>query len=274
MNVKFSALGFLLTLGTVAALPPLVAVAEEVRGPEILVVGDAVSGGEEFRPSPGKPIYYIFSQTNIPLGDVVAGIKLPAPAMIEQAAVAELTKQGYVRTQVGGPVPSLLIIAIWGEANFTNPTDPADDLSDAGVLSLRTYDRRKMEQIVGTAKLAGDTNLLGAEMFLSTPKGRKVLAASTEQDSYYVSLVAFDAALFAKKQKRLLWRTSMSLEARNDFALALPAMFASGGPLFGRNVAEPAFLDDRDRRKFGVEIGEARVVPDTPESTAVTKPSP
>ena len=214
------------------------------QGPEVLVVADAVTVPESFRPSPGKPVYYIFGQSYLFLGDVVAGVKLPDRAFIENTVEAELAKQGFVRTQVGGPMPSIFILAIWGEATF-------DAGAGSGPGGFRRADRAKIENIVGTRK----------SFYADAFDGRNIAIASNE-DRLYLSLAAFDAPLFAKKEKRLLWRTSMSIDQRNDLKIALPAMLASGAPYFGTDVKKPTFLDDRDRRKFQVEIGESKVVPD------------
>ena len=255
------------------------------KGAEVLVAADAIVTPEGFRPAPGKPIYYIFSQTPQSLGESIAGIKLPEPALIEQCVVAELAKQGFIRTQVGGPMPSTLIVATYGPANF-KPTPDEDDLAfyramvmtrpgmtDAEITaeaqrlkyisSPRFRDRAGVEAITGVAKV-----------FSSGPPpigdNHKLLSAAND-DRLYISLGAFDAALFAKKEKRLLWRTSMSIDWRNDFAATLPVMLASGGPLFGTDVKTPRFLDDRERRNFEVKIGEATEVF---ESLPKSDPSP
>jgi len=66
----------------------------EGKGLDVLVSADAISP-EGFRPTPGKPVHFVFTQTRQSLGDSIAGVKLPPPELVERAAVAELTRQGF-----------------------------------------------------------------------------------------------------------------------------------------------------------------------------------
>lgn len=96
---------------------------------------------------------------------------------------------------------------------------------------------------------------------ISKPEAQRIADAANE-NRLYVSLNAFDAARWVKKEKVLLWRTNLSIDWRKDLATELPAMLAQAGPLFGTDVAVPAFVDERSRQKAEVTIGEAKVVPD------------
>lgn len=250
----------------------------ERTGPEVLVAADAIATPEGFRPAPGKPVYYLLHLTPLALGEAVAGEKVPKLPIVERAVVAELAKQGFVRAEVGGPMPSIFILATWGAANFKQPPDddleffqqfvPARQEGDPNaaarireMLSARDKDRGKIAAITGLNKVA----------VTETGDGRKVLEAANE-DRMFLTLSALDAQRFAKKERVLLWRTSMSIDWRLGFEATLPAMLASAGPYFGTDVATPAFVDDRMRRDFEVHVGEARVVPDdTPASPPVEK---
>lgn len=91
------------------------------RGLEVLVPADAIASPAGFRPELGKPIHYLFQQTRQSLGDAVAGIKLPAPELVEATVVSELGRQGFVRTQVGGSLPQIVILAVVGDVTFKEP---------------------------------------------------------------------------------------------------------------------------------------------------------
>lgn len=91
------------------------------RGTEVLVTADAIPSPEGFRPKPGQPIHYVLTQTRQSLGEAVAGVKLPAPEVIDKAVTAELAKQGFVKTEVGGPMPGIVIVAVVGDSNFSEP---------------------------------------------------------------------------------------------------------------------------------------------------------
>ncbi|MEO5961304.1 MAG: hypothetical protein ABIR80_19520, partial [Opitutaceae bacterium] len=129
--------------------------------------------------------------------------------------------------------------------------------------SGRFTDRSKVVGLVGGNKVARAVH----ERAMSDADAERVAWAANE-NRLYVSLNAFDAARWAKKEKVLLWRTNMSIDWRKNFATALPTMLADAGPLFGTDVAVPAFCNERDRRTAEVTIGEAKVVPEASAAPA------
>jgi len=215
-------------------------------GAEVLVAADTMAIPDGLRLGPGNPIYYRFAQTQQSLGNIVAGIKLPAAAKVESAVVAELTKQGFVRAKTGGPNPSIYLLAVVGDANFT---------FGWGGASCRSCPEFKDKPIVEAIIGVNEAQTLSSEK-------RERLALADNEDRYYVTVIAFDVALMARKEKRVLWRTSMSIRFSDDFEVTLPTMLASGGPFFGRDLKEPEFMGDSERRKADVEIGDLIVVPD------------
>ena len=240
---------------------------------EVLVVADALkSVPEELRPAPGRPIYYVFAKGQVTLGESVAGIKMPSPAAMEEAVVASLATQGFVRTQVGGPVPSLFILATWGDANLADfsyrpevdanqsaeeQAEQAKFQATLSSTSAASRDRVKAENLVGTAKM------------LSLPPAEiDRLAAASNEDRLYISIMALDAEAFRQKKRKLVWRTNMTIDGRYKLADMVPTMLASAAPFYGRNADAPAFIDDRDRRRFEVEVGTAKVVPEEPLAPA------
>ena len=69
-----------------------------------------------------------------------------------------------------------------------------------------------------------------------------------------------DLEAASRKQRRLLWRTRMSLDWRDHGPESLAVMLASAAPFFGRATEQGVFIDDHLRRKAEVTIGDARVV--------------
>jgi hypothetical protein len=136
---------------------------KSAKGLEVLVAADAVPSPDGFRPKPGHPVYYLLGQSRLTLGDPVGGVKLPEPAVVEQAVVAELTKQGFVRTDVGGPVPSIFIMAVVGDSNFEEPKiDDRDPLHD-GEISPYLYQvnvRTLLEQNLLSGKVSANLETL------------------------------------------------------------------------------------------------------------------
>lgn len=240
--------------------------AEKTKDPhEVLVVADALQNvPTALRPAPGQPIYYVLAKGEVTLGESVAGMKMPRAAEMEKAIVASLASQGFIRTEVGGPIPSIFILAMWGDANFADfsyrpevDQNQSEEEQEAQAKFQATMDsatatardRRKAENLVGTAKM------------LALPPGEmtRVMAASNE-DRLYISLLALDAESFRQKKRKVLWRTSMTVDARHKLADMVPVMLASAAPFFGRNADTPIFADDNYRRNFEVQVGEAKVV--------------
>jgi hypothetical protein len=91
---------------------------------DVLISSDAIYSPEGFRPKPGKPVRYIMRQTQQTLGEPVAGVKLPDPATVESAIVAELEKQGFIQAKIGEALPQIMILATVGDANFKPPQVP------------------------------------------------------------------------------------------------------------------------------------------------------
>lgn len=233
--------------------------------PEVLVVSDALKDVPEgLRPTPGKPIYYILGKGQLSLGESVAGIKMPDPAEVERLIVSALATQGFKRTEVGGPVPSIFIFASWGDANFADfdyrdPNTDPDMQRAMDKASPRERDRRAVEHLVGTDKM----------LSLNPGDQVKVMAASNE-DRLFISLAALDVPAWREKKKKLLWRTSMTIDARLKLADMVPVMLASAAPFFGRNADTPVFVDDKYRRKFEVNVGDLKVI--TEDAKADPKP--
>jgi hypothetical protein len=112
-------------LGVAAiGIAPSALFAAKDKGVDVLISSDAIPSPEGFRPKPDKPIHYLLMQGRQTLGEIVAGVKLPDSAVVENAVVAELKKQGFVRTEVGGPLPEIVIVATIGDANFEPPPLP------------------------------------------------------------------------------------------------------------------------------------------------------
>ncbi len=104
-------------LGFLAAFVSPSVVAKD-KGLDILISADAIPSPEGFRPLPGRPIHYLLFQSRATLGEAIGGVKLPDAPVVERAVVAELEKQGFLRTQEGGPIPDIVIMAVLGDSNF------------------------------------------------------------------------------------------------------------------------------------------------------------
>ncbi|HEY1110761.1 MAG TPA: hypothetical protein VGE76_19065, partial [Opitutaceae bacterium] len=88
---------------------------------------------------------------------------------------------------------------------------------------------------------------------------------AARQDRLYVMVGALDAQALAKKQKKLVWRTRMSIESRRtSLPESLTVMLNSAAPYFGKSTDLPIFVDDNLRKKADVQVGIPVVVPPKP----------
>ena len=122
-------------LGLLAGITPTLVSAKE-KGLDILITADAVRSPEGFRPKPDKPIHYLLFQSRETLGSAIAGVKLPSVEVVDRAVIAELKKQGFLRTEVGGPIPEIVIFAVVGDSNFKDENPVGNPWNDD---DLRTY---------------------------------------------------------------------------------------------------------------------------------------
>jgi hypothetical protein len=231
--------------------------AKAKRGPDVLVVGDAASEvAEDFIPTPEKPVHYLWlGSGERALGAVWAGERQPDRASLEEEVIRVLGTQNFQRTQIGGPMPQLAIVVLWGSANLM--IDDIEETDDAGetTTSSLVWNRREIAQLVGADK-ANRKMLSGSEA--------EAINDAARQDRLYLMVAAFDAMALAKKEKKLVWRTRISIESRRtSLPESLTVMLNSAAPYLGRSTELPVFIDDNLRRKADVQIGAPVVVPPT-----------
>lgn len=257
----------------------LLAGASLAAGPDVLVVSEAAKSDPTARcPAPDQPVYYVLaSLREHALGEPLAGERRVSPAAIEQEVVAMLAPEGYTKSAVGGPMPSLALFVVWGSASLVvDEIDEglsaaargralalgADDLSKA--IATRTYVRNRDEiaWLVGAVPRNEPGSLQGASE----------LNADATETRLYLGIIALDAAALARKEKKLIWQIRTSVAARRAvLAESLHAMMTSAGPYVGRDLMNPVRVTDADRRKAEVHVGAPRVVDET---TAVPTPPP
>lgn len=238
-----------------AAAPTPVPKTKAKPAPDVLVVGDATEGvAPEYIPAPGKPVYYVFmGAAERVLGSAWAGEPQPDKKVLQEEIFRVLASQGYVRTQVGGPMPQLAIVVTWGSANLMS--DDFETTNDAGesVTNTVNWNTREISSLVGADKARN-------KMLMSSEADQ--INDAARQDRLYVMVGALDAQALAKKQKKLIWRTRMSIESRRtSLPESLTVMLNSAAPYFGKNTDLPIFVDDNLRKNAEVQVGTPVVVP-------------
>lgn len=79
--------------------------------------------------------------------------------------------------------------------------------------------------------------------------------------SFFAVASAYDYAALAKNQRKLLWRTKMTVNSLGvNMVESLPPLVAAAAPYLGHETLEPVVITKRVNRNGNVEVGEAKVV--------------
>jgi len=217
--------------------------------PEVLVVADAGATPEELRPAPGKPIHYlVVGGVERNIGEDVTEVRRPDELAVRRELVKALASQGFIEAKADGPKPQIALLFSWGSASYL-----ANDeiLSESGAGGFGDKNKAEIVQLLGMDK---------ANRHVISQFDADQLNDAIRNDRVYMVVAAWDLGAAARKQRRLLWRTRISLDWRDDSPETFRVMLASAAPFFGRDTEKGVFLDDFLQRKAEVTIGEARVV--------------
>lgn len=250
----------------VALLPLTLPAAKKPYVPDVLVVADVLTKEKDsILPTKEKPVYYfLLGGKEVNLGAIYAGIPPPDPVKIRAAIVEALASRGFIQTQVGGPIPQIVIIYTWGEANLDtqelSETDP-----DTGEASTSTFvwNSREIFQLVGLYK--AENHLMGSSEV-------EIFNDAVNSDRGYIFIAALDTKAYLAKKNKLLWRTRISIDTHRTFLMEnIQMMLASAAPYFGRDVERPVFVDEDMRNTAGVELGELKFLGVVPENEVPKK---
>lgn len=222
--------------------------------PDVIVVADAKTSDEAVaNAGPDHPVYYVFiggQQRDV--GSPIAGAKFPKAEVIRTEVKAALAKRGFLETYVGGPAPKLAIVYVWGTATLDSFDMPVAVDAETEGTSKTLTNEAEVTKLVGIDKANREP--------LSATEARQ-LDEAANVERLYLLISALDVPALLQKQKRLIWRTRLSIEAKGeDFGQSLGVMLASGAPFFGKDEAKPVVIDDALRRKTTVTTGELQVV--------------
>ncbi|HUG11712.1 MAG TPA: hypothetical protein VMM36_11890 [Opitutaceae bacterium] len=223
------------------------------KGPAVLVVSEATTGHvDALRPTPETPVYYVVgSAMERPIGGNF-GLNMPTQKEVEEAIDAMLAREGFVRTQVGGPMPSIVLFLSWGEARLeTWEYEEMDPQTGESRSVIGAYNREDIMRLIGADKSRG--------WFHSTSEADAMNSAG-QAARFYVVVAALDAGKLRKGGKSLVWRVRMSIPGeRTSLKASMHAMLESGAPFIGRAEEKPVFVDGVVRRPH-VDLGEAKVI--------------
>lgn len=226
-------------------------------GLEVLVVTDVIQDGNFVPPSADHPCPFVFlGGKERSIGAPSANAPMPEWPELQALLIEELAKRHYVATAVGGPQPRLALVCTWGEARLD--TDEYEEMNDESgeveTVEIQ-YNRTLLRRLAGAQDRRTRGQSLAAE-----DRMNNVLT----EDRLYVMIGALDVEALVAGERKLVWRTWISVpDRRNALPEAMAQMIADAGPHFGVESAAPVFIDDKIRRSE-VEIGDAIVIEGPP----------
>ncbi len=224
--------------------------------PDVLVVADVMTNNEVEKAAliatAESPVYYyILGKKEEHIGTPYANDPMPKGEEVEAEINKYLAKQHFIKTQVGGPVPQIIIIFTWGSASLDGASTGTFESDNGEIYTVS--DSRRLRLMAGAHK-AQDKLLMTSEA--------DILNDNIRTDRLFIMIAAMDAQALAKKEKKLLWRTNISIENRRTVLTeTFPAMIASAAPYFGRENGLNEYIDDKMRKSdASVTYGELKVL--------------
>lgn len=215
--------------------------------------------GRMLRPaSVSQPVYYVAVPAGFrQFGASVGGEKPPVPQDLEAAMVKALAETGYLLADKPGLSASLAVIYFWGSHNKLDP-ETAGNFPE-----LAAKHQLERAVLVGGKKYArqlGHTMEWGETLFDRTQE-KEYLRDQAAGDLYFVVASAYDYAGVSRGEKKLVWRTTMTVNAAGvSLKETLPPLIATASSFFGRETIEPQITARRISRSGKVEIGIPTVV--------------
>lgn len=228
---------------------------------EMTVVTEFTPYGRLLRPvTPEQPAYFIAQPGGYKqLGDTVGGEISPAPADLERAMVRALAANGFLPAGPPAHAPSLAVFYTWGSHNKLSPEMAAQFPQLA---ARHTLERAML--VGGREFMAGlNRRMEFGDSILDHDERMDYLTYQAEDDLYFIIASAYDYAALAHGKRQLVWRTSMTANAKGvALRESLIPLIATGAAFLGRETNGPEIEMRRISREGHVEIGTAVVVPD------------
>lgn len=277
---------------------------------EFNIITEMTAEGRKLTPPTREtPAYYVSQAGGAYAGGVGAehGIKAPPLEKLQQMMEKALADGGYFPGDGAAKLPSVAVIYHWGSHSFQPPAEVTDDTGapleqvPESVLRKALLDRalllggakfarevlRAMEQVDQKASMqrsfvaAPGSDVGGSVGDMMRDPFDELRSRSPEMErlvdelfssSFFVVASAYDYAALAKGQRRLLWRTKMTVNSLGvNMTETIPPLIASAGPYLGRETKEPVVLAKRISREGKVEMGIPTVVPDKPATSNTEK---
>jgi hypothetical protein len=241
--------------------------------------------------TPEHPAYYVLQSAGYhSLGQISANDAQLTPEQLQQMMTKALAANGFLEAKPPA-TPTLVIIYSWGSHAKIDPNDEtvtgetlARNLLDRALLVGGEKFAAQLKQIFDEKDAMVESNPPAAKgafgpnqqafadpvnLFRLQSTKNEFLLDQTAGNVYFATASAYEYSSLAAGQKKLLWRTRMTVASDGvSQTQSLPTLIVNAAPFFGKEMAEPATLVKRaDLRDGKVEIGTAVVVEPTPTPT-------
>jgi hypothetical protein len=223
--------------------------------------------------TPSNPAYYVAQSAGFrQWGSQSGGEKTPPAAELERAMKKSLAANGYLSADEPAQRPSIVLVYYWGSHNKLDRETAANfpelaakyQLERATLVGGKKYAAQIAYQMEWGSSPADNTTV------------KEYLRYQAADDLYFVVASAYDYGSAARNEKKLLWRTTMTVNSVGvNMMESITPLIATGAPFFGRETKEPEIAARRISRDGRVEIGESKVINDQvpPESLMPAKPA-
>ena len=235
---------------------------------EMTVFTEMTDYGRTFAPAtPEAPVYYTAQDSGEQSrGFASSGEHGPSKEQLTGVVVHSLEAGGYLPAGEAHR-PTVALVYYWGAHNRNDP-DLARKFPDLA----RQYVLERAVLVGGKAyMLKLKRGFDYGDMDLAPDSKTIFLKEQAVDDLYYVVVSAYAYDDLVRKERRLLWRTTMTVNSRGvSMTESLPPLIVTAGDYFGRETAEPMALR-RAVQRGTVKLGPMSVIE---SDVKVTPPAP
>ncbi|HWA24172.1 MAG TPA: hypothetical protein VG734_00760 [Lacunisphaera sp.] len=217
-------------------------------------------GREQPDVSPSTPAYYVMqSQGYQPMGSNPVRENPPPKEVIDELMQRVLEARGFLPVRDPTKTPTLAIIYYWGSHSGL---DVQDVMENPALMDLRNRDILQRAMLVGgRGNAAKYSRQIAYGVPLSERQAREEhLRYQIHNNLYYVVVSAYDYESLSLGQRRLVWRTTMTVNDRGlNMDETLPPLIVSATDFFGRDTGETMALERRINRR-SVTLGPLMII--------------
>lgn len=216
--------------------------------------------------SPERPAYcQAISKKYLERGESSPQRPLP-PAAIDDMLQRALSAGGFLPADAAHP-PTLGLVYVWGPhqvlesgddiqyiqnlldraalvggdkfaAELAKAIRESAEIREASAAPLGSPNMPGLGAAAGFEQMAGITDPV--RRFIHRTPENEFLVEQASSDCYYVVVSAYDFPSLATPQKKLLWRTRLTVNARGvSQKQAFPALVSAAGTFFGKDMIRP-----------------------------------